>query len=283
MWDGRSARSMVHTQTPVKVLEITGLGRSGSTILDIVLGNHPDIESVGEVANLTLNGWISRESLRWIDPKGLRVPICTCGKRLDVLYVDTPDEACPFWSSVRREWVERTDPDSIESYPKLRGNFERTRPALLVQQILRLLYEKRRPSARFRSYAGLTRAFFESIRAVSGKPVIVDSSKSPARAYALGMVPGIDLYVVHLVRDGRGVVTSLKKSFEKDPQAGIMWDHEGRPMWKTAVRWIVLNLAAEWVCTQLGPKRTMRLRYEDFVADPKRALERIGSLIGLDL
>src|SRR3712207_8630396 len=51
--------------------------------------------------------------------------------------------------------------------------------------------------------------------AVSGKPVIVDSSKSPARALALGMVPGIDLYVVHLVRDGRGVATSLRKTLDR--------------------------------------------------------------------
>jgi hypothetical protein len=85
---------MRHTETPVKVLKITGLGRSGSTILDIVLGNHPQIESVGEVGNLMYNGWISRESLHGINPKGLRIPICTCGKRLDVLYVDAPDEAC---------------------------------------------------------------------------------------------------------------------------------------------------------------------------------------------
>jgi hypothetical protein len=282
MW-GRSVMSMVRTETPVRVLEITGLDRSGSTILDIVLGNHPHIESVGEVANITMNGWISRESLRGIDPKKLRVPICTCGKRLDVLYVDTPDEACPFWSRVRREWVERTDSDSIEGYPKLRDNFERTRSASLVQQYLRLLYEKRRRSASFRSYAGLTRAFFESIRAVSGKPVIVDSSKSPVRAFALSIVPGIDLYVVHLVRDGRGVITSRRKVLKKNLRSGVMWDHEGVPMWKTVTRWIVLNLAAEWVCTRLGPNRTMRLRYEDFVADPKGALERIGSLIELDL
>ena len=143
----------MHTETPVRVLEITGLGRSGSTILDIVLGNHPDIESVGEVGNLTLNGWISRESLRGIDSKKLAVPICTCGKRLDVLYVDTPDEACPFWSSVRREWVERTDPDSIESYPKLQNDFEPQR------RWPRLLYERRRRSASFRSYAGFQSAY----------------------------------------------------------------------------------------------------------------------------
>jgi hypothetical protein len=287
---------MTHTEAPVKVLKITGLGRSGSTILDVVLGNHPDIESVGEASNLIRNGWISRESLRGIDPSKLRVPICTCGKRLDVLYVDTPDEACPFWASVRREWLERADGESIESYPRLQNDFELKRrwSRYGLDPLPRLLYERRRPSAPLRSYARLTRTFFESIRAVSGKPVIVDSSKSPARALALGMVPGIDLYVVHLVRDGRGVVTSLRKTFKKDVQAGIMWDHEGRPMRKTAVRWIVLNLtsvvrwivlnlASEWICTQLGPKRTMRLRYEDFVADPKGALERIGSLIELDL
>ena len=268
---------MTHTETPVKVLKITGLGRSGSTILDVVLGNHPQVESVGEVGNIVRNGWISRESLREIPKDKIRVPLCTCGKRLDVLYVDTPDEACPFWSSVRREWLERTDGDSIESYPKLQNDFE------LKRRWPRLLYEKRRPSALFRSYARLTRTFFESIRAVSGKPIVVESTMVPVRAFALGMVPGIDLYVIHLVRDGRGVITSHRKSFEKDLQAGIMWDHKGRPMWKTIIRWTVQNLASEWVCTQLGPKRTMRLRYEDFVADPKAALERIGSLIGLDL
>ena len=270
-------RSVRYTETPVKVLTITGSARSGSTVLDVVLGNHPDIESVGEVNKLICTGWISRESLRGINPKRLRRPICTCGKRLDVLYVDTPEEACPFWSSVRREWVERTDRDSIESYPKLQNEFE---PQIRWP---RLLYEKRRASAQFWSYAGLTRAFFESIRAVSEKPVIVDCSKISVRAFALGMMPGIDLYVVHLVRDGRGVIASLRKTFEKDIRAGIMWDHKGRPMWKSVVRWIVLNLATEWVCTQLGPKKTMRLRYEDFVADPKGALERIGSLLELDL
>ncbi len=277
---------MAHTETPVKVLYITGLGRSGSTILDVVLGNHPDIESVGEVTRLVRTGWISRESLRGLDPERLRVPICTCGKRLDVPYVDAPEEACPFWSSVRREWIERVDsPDDIESYPTLQNDFELKRrwSPYGLDHLPRLLYEKRKPSAPFRSYARLTRAFFESVRAASGKPLVVESSKSPVRAFALGMMPGIELYVVHLVRDGRGVIASLRKTFEKDPQAGIMWDHKGQPTWKTAVRWTVLNLASEWVCSQLGPKRTVRLRYEDFVADPEDALERIGSLIGLDL
>jgi hypothetical protein len=205
------------------------------------------------------------------DPgKSLRVPLCTCGKRLDVLYVDAPEEACPFWSRVRREWVERVDPwDDIEGYPKLQNDFELKRrwSRYGLDPLPRLLYERCRPSARFRSYARLTRAFYESIRAASGRDVVVDSAKSPVRTFALSMVPGIELYAVHLVRDGRGVITSLRKTLKKDVQAGIMWDHEGRPMWKTAVRWTVLNLTSEWVCARLGPGRAMRLRYEDFVAD----------------
>ena len=279
---------MVQTETPVRVLKITCSARSGSTILEVVLGNHPDIESVGEVNKLVRTGWISRESLRGIDQKRLRRPFCTCGKRLDVLYVDTPDEACPFWSSVRREWVERTDLHSIESYPKLQDEFEPQ------SRWLRLLYERRRRSASFRSYAGLTRAFFESIRAVSGKPIIVDCSKISVRAFALGMTPGIELYAVHLVRDGRGVISSNIVSFRADHPADVRRDYKDHLMSKTVVRrrvvhlisllrWIVGNLLSEWVCTQLGPKRTMRLRYEDFVADPKAALERIGSLMELDL
>ena len=51
---------MRHTEKPVRVLRITGLGRSGCTMLDIVLGNHPQIESVGEVGNLIRTGWISQ-------------------------------------------------------------------------------------------------------------------------------------------------------------------------------------------------------------------------------
>ena len=268
---------MTRTETPVKVLKIMGLGRSGSTILDLVLGNHPNIESVGEVGNIFRNGWISHESLRGIDPRRLRPLLCTCGKRLDVLYVGTPAEACPFWSSVRREWVKRTGREDIESYPRLQDTFE------LEKRWPRLLYEKRRPSALFRSYARSTLAFFEAIRAVSGKPIIVDSSTIPIQAFALGMMPGIDMYLIHLVRDGRGVIASHKKPFKRYTPAGFTWDYKGHTVWKTVVRWVVRNLEAEWVCASLGPKRTIRLRYEDFVADPRTGLDRIGSLIGLDL
>jgi hypothetical protein len=269
---------MAHSKTPVKILYIMGAGRSGSTILDIVLGNHPNVEGMGELSNLVRNGWIGGESLSGIERKRLRVPICACGRRTFIPNVEDAAEACPFWSSVRREWVERVDfQDDIESYPTLQDAFERSR------RLPRLLRERRRPSPRFQSYARLTRALFEAIGAVSGKPVIVDSSKGPARAFALSIVPGIDLRAVHNVRDVRGVMSSRKKTFRKDFQAGVMWDHEGHPAWRTAVRWVYINFVSEWVCAQLGPGKAVRLRHEDLVEDPRSVLDKISPLIEVDL
>jgi hypothetical protein len=58
---------MGRTEAPVEGLKIRGWGRSGSTILDVVLGNYPQIESADGVGNLIRTGWISRGSPRGID------------------------------------------------------------------------------------------------------------------------------------------------------------------------------------------------------------------------
>jgi hypothetical protein len=269
---------MSREESPVTVLKLTGLGRSGSTVLDVVLGNHPQIESVGEVANLARTGWVSRESLRGVPEKRLARPVCTCGKRLDVLYADAPEEACPFWSEVRREWVGRVGRLEYGDYPRLQHGFE------LKRRWPRLLRESRSPSAQFRAYAALSRAFFESVRAASGRPVVVDSGMVPVRTFVLSMVPGVDLYAVHLVRDGRGVAASHRASHEEGlPGGGGRRAALGALYLASVARWVAHNLAAEWVCGRLGPGRSVRVRYEDFVADPAGALGEVGAMVGLDL
>jgi hypothetical protein len=259
----------------VNLLYIVGTGRSGSTILDIVLGNHPDIESTGELGILSRTGWVGQESAHEIEDERRRLPVCTCGKRFDA--PTNFAEACPFWSSVRREWRKRAGQDDIEGYPALVEAFDRYR------YWPRLLREGRKPSSRFRAYARLTRTMFESVHAVSGKPLIVDSSKHAPRALALTMMPGIDLHLVHLVRDPRAVAASRKKFLRKDIEAGIWWDHKSEPVWKSSMRWVQQNLMSEWACAQLDAERVLRIRHEDFLEDPRGMLDRIGALIGFDL
>ena len=61
-----------------KILYIAGYGRSGSTLLDIVLGNHPENVGVGEVSFL-LNDWANRSRR------------CSCG---------VPYQECEFWKNL---------------------------------------------------------------------------------------------------------------------------------------------------------------------------------------
>jgi hypothetical protein len=270
-------------EAPVGVLAVTGLARSGSTVLDVVLGNHPQIESVGEVNLLLRTGWVGPDSLGGVPLRRRARPLCTCGRRLDVAGA-APGEACPFWSEVRREWLGRAGGLDPGHYPRLQAAFE------LKRRWPRLLREARSPSMEFRSYAALTRAFFESVRAVSGKPVVVDSSKAPSRAFALSLVEGIDLRAVHLVRDARGVAASHRASREERPPAGaprvggrLAAARRGGLYASSLGRWVAQNLAAERVCGRLGPGRCARVRYEDFAADPAGALGRVGRVLRLDL
>jgi hypothetical protein len=97
--------------------------------------------------------------------------------------------------------------------------------------------------------------------------VIVDALKSPPRTFVLAVTPDIDLYLIHLVRDGSRVATS----------------HKSRSVWETAARWISVNLGTEWVRLLLSPDKSVRLRYEDYATDPKGAPHEIGQIVDLDI
>ncbi len=241
-------------QCKIKVIYILGAGRSGSTMLNTVLGNHTQIESVGELTNLPRSGWINGE-------------YCACGERGNV---------CLFWSNVRQEWVQRSGIDNVEAYLALQNTFERFR------HWSRLVKERQKKSLKFQSYAKYTKALFEAIRTVSGKSIVVDSSKNPMRAFALSLIPGIDLHLIHLVRDVRGVVWSLNKAYSKDEKQGVQKDIKSKPIWRSATFWTVTNLQSEWVRHQLNTRKSIQVCYEHFIANPCETLDKIGNLIECD-
>ena len=239
-----------------RVVYIMGVVRSGSTVLDTILGNHPDVQSGGELCYLPRHGWINDQ-------------FCSCGRR---------GNACEFWSEVRREWVRRTGGDLVEAYDALINKMEARRwwlPSFGSPY--------RRSSSLFQEYAEATRALLASIRAVSGKPVIVDASKRCTRALALSLIPQIDLRIVHLVRDARGMAWSMKKRLLANEKAGIPQSHIPLSVWHSAVGWTARNLQSAWVRRRLPAARSIRIRYEDLVADPAAALAKIGRLIDVDL
>lgn len=240
-------------QTPIRLIYIAGAGRSGSTLLASVLGHHAELVSVGELSQLHRRGWRLREP-------------CSCGQ---------PGPECPYWSEIAREWHACCAGSDLDRYVELQQRFERLRAWP------RLAWEGRFPSTRLRAYLEQTRGLIDAVAAVSGRRTIVDSSKNPTRAQALSLLPDVQLFYIHLVRDVRAVAWSHAKAYRKDVAAGVQRDMPPKPAWESAVRWTAANLIAQRVARHC-PGRTLRIRYEDLVADPCRELDRIGAFVGLD-
>ena len=85
---------------------------------------------------------------------------------------------------------------------------------------------------------------------------------------ALALIPEIDLRVIHVVRDGRGVAWSLAKPYKRDVKSGLQREIKPKSVSRTALRWTMVNLGTEYLSRKLDPKKVMRVRYEDFVSDP---------------
>ena len=239
----------------LRVVYIAGVGRSGSTVLDSVLGNHPQIQSVGELSRLASDGWIHNF-------------YCSCGKR---------SKECPFWVEVYEAWCASNGEFSVQEYVETQNNVEQFRrlPALVRDSL--------RKTPTFQTYAEQTLLVLKAVQKVSGRSVIVDSSKGIERAFILSLIPEIDLRIVQLVRDPRGVVWSHKKAFTKDLQNGLPRDIESMPSWRAALYWCRMNMEADWLRKRLGPEKALLVRYEDFMLNTLPVLQKIGDFIDVDL
>jgi len=240
---------------PVDVLYIMGAARSGSTVLNSVLGTHDDIEGVGELGHLSPHGHVFEE-------------YCACGHL---------PASCPYWCEVTKVWRENGGPNRIADYIRLQIRFERGRWGPR-----RLLLQRYRRSEEFETYARQLRSLYQAIQVVSGKRIIVDATKTPWRALVLSMIRGVHLRIIHLVRDVRGVAWSMKKGLKKDNRGGVQRDQRPRPVSRTAVYWLIMNLQASWVRRHVRPVRSMLIRYEDFVAHPELILTQLGSFLERD-
>ena len=235
---------------PTKVLYIVGLGRSGSTILANSLGQIDGFSSVGEVCYMWKHNFIENR-------------LCGCGR---------PFYECPVWTEVVQKAFGGPDGVDARRMISLQNSAARTRhiPLMLTTKGSKTLAD------RLDGWLEDTGRLYEALRIVTGSRVIVDSSKEPAYGYALGMVPNIDLRVLHLVRDPRAAAYSWLKKKPQPDSEDLEFMHRFSPT-KSAVLWDSWNAAAEALWRD---EKYLRLRYEDFVANPRRSFARILGLLG---
>src|SRR4051794_6233928 len=237
----------------MKVLYIVGVGRSGSTLLERTLGAAPGFVNAGE-----LNAIFSRVATD--DHR------CGCGE---------PFSRCEFWRQVGEH--------AYGGWSDVAPRIAHLQPRLVRQRFVPGLATGLLAAGYRREldeYLDIHHRLYRSIAEVAGEEVVVDASKSTAQLFALRRIEGLDLRVLNLVRDSRGVANSWTKPGLRKPQyqedSAVMGTY--RPH-RLAILWATLQLES----TLLGASApyAARMRYEDLVAEPRPALERALSAIGL--
>jgi len=235
------------------VLYIGGLGRSGSTLLDLMLGEIPGLFPVGELRFVWARGVIANE-------------LCGCGAQF---------RECPFWTAVGIDAFGGWDAIDPNELVDLERTVDRHRflPYILFP-FVSSTFERR-----LHRYTSILARLYGAIGKVSGAGVVVDSTKDPPYAFLLRKVPGLDVRVVHLVRDSRGVAYSWTKRIKK-PEARVeAYMHTYRPP-HIAARWLLYNLLFH-LLGRLGVPR-LAVRYEDVVREPRKQLAGILAHVGAD-
>jgi hypothetical protein len=242
----------------VKVIYIMGYGHSGSTLLDILLGSHDHIISVGEMVHY--------------DPiSSGGHDLCSCGEK---------HSQCPYWVEISKHFKSFVPDAKTFSPTLLKKKFNNWRSLICW---IRLLRQIKKPSQEYREYCRHLIALFNAISKYNRRSIIVDSSKIPCRAATLaGLKDAIDLRIIHLVRDGRGVCWSMmKKIRNSNNDIRLLKIKQLIAFIRTMIGWSVTNLAAECIVKMgVGGDHYLRIRYEDLVEDHEAFFKKVGIVTG---
>lgn len=239
------------------VIYIGGFGRSGSTLLERVLGQVPGAVAVGEMVHLIERGLVGDQD-------------CGCGQ---------PFHDCPFWRDVGAKAFGGWDSVAGLEWMQLKRRVDRNRFIPLMIAPIFPPYRKL-----LQQYTERLARLYEAIAEVSGAGLIVDSSKHASTSFLLRRVDSVRLRVLHLVRDSRGVAYSWTKEVTRPEIHNTVTLMPRFHPASAATHWFGYNILFELLRLVGAPVRT--LRYEDFLAAPvaetTRAIAATGRTLGPD-
>lgn len=233
---------------------------TGSTLLGLLLNEHPACASIGAATGL-------------IWKVDLSTYACSCGRLF---------RECEFWRHIEASTAALGHPVSVLQKnfwnTHLRLSHNRFLNALLVRSLgfdrvndARDAVVDRIPDVR-RAVADMgwnTWSLATAVLERTGKRVFVDTSRDHQRPKYLVRHPLLDVKVIHLVRDARGNSASLMK-------------HAGIDAATAARQWTHYNVEAARVRRYLPQESWMMLHYEELCADPEGALDRLSGFLGVE-
>jgi hypothetical protein len=231
----------------VKLLYIGGYARCGSTILSNVLGEIDSFFNAGELMYI----WdriVSRDG------------ICGCGHHVT---------NCKIWAKVIQPFC---DVDRNVDFNKM---IQIRNTAWTCKNIpLWMLFPDKEKMliTKLKEYLEALDLLYSSIGHEVPEDVIIDTSKNPAYLYFLSLISGVDLYVVHIVRDSRATAYSWIHKKEGFTNVSNI---------KSSLQWLNRNFSFFFLMKRFNWKY-LRIRYEDFIVNPIKELKPILELFHED-
>jgi len=238
----------------IKVVYLTGFWFSGATILGRSLKSSEDVIYVGEIRDYWTKGLKKNEK-------------CSCGERF---------ENCSFWTKVTDEYISSFPSDDIEKISKDLSELEKTKNYFKLRKFIKTKDDNYIRQL-LETYLKHTEKLYESISKVSGKNIIVDSSRLPSRLLALSLSTKIELFPIYMIRDPRGVVNSLiKKDFRN-------FGEIKNSTFKHILTWNIKNLLSLDSVNKLNSTDSLYLWYKNFTKNPAQILEKIKKRLNCKL
>lgn len=251
------------------VIFIASASRSGSTMLDLLLGSHPQGISTGELRRI--EGFaLEDKQLSGVQEEDYPLT-CSCG---------APVLGCAFWKTVEEEF------GASLRETHFRTKASRAQRAMVMALYLALGSSILRRLARV--WPGLMREIriggnclrlHEAISRVSGAHFTVDSSKSIYHYMLLHLAAPELVRLIVLVRDGRGVAYSMVRG-----QRARHWNKGPLPPFLQAARqWARTTRAILILSKRTRSRDRLFVRYEEICKNPWEVLGRIAKKWGLPL
>lgn len=259
-----------------QLVYIAGSGHSGSTLLDMLLGGHDQISSLGEVHRLTINARRSGQLYS-----------CNCGKAIN---------ECPFWCKVADElqvMLHVDQPDILERHlvteprnleldqdveawepgdpKKYRYRVDLTAATMVVGQrsiwvLMSLLSKDVRT---YRNVIKNSLILYEAVRRAHHTPIVVDSTKNARRLQGLYLESHGRLRILNLLRDGRALCYSRMK-------------RRNMPMAECARIWKMEQTKQQMIQRSIPDDLITSVRYEDLSEHTEQELSRICHVLGIE-
>ena len=243
---------MTNTTEPtdkIKILYIAGTGRNGSTLLERILNEIPGVLAVGELGRVTRYN---------------KNETCLCGEKLTV---------CPVWNVITNEIDSQVDE---ERFAQLDRKYSHQK----IIDLLKLLIKQKKQKLPndFQQYLDNLELKYKAIHKYKSDQIITDSTIDALYGYYLSLMPAIDLYVLHLIRDPRGVSYSWQRLKFASSISKKSWTPQISPL-KTALSWVKRNVFIELMFAKT--EKYLQISYEDLVENPLEVVKRIANLLNL--